>query len=531
MTLGAASTLWADDVMDEFLIRARQSRQEHRSATDEFIRSLDLTEAQARRLLTLLDEAAELHVEAYEAQAEIQPEISGAFQQFADEDSRNQGFSPEVERRTATLNHQAKEVREALVGELLELERLASEILSRPQLAYAKGFRPGRKHRPTADRRQAHAKTRGPKAGKRGGRRGARRGKEAGRAGSQSRLDRRLASAREELDAINRQIHPRLGSVGRYLLSPSAIDVMCSLTGSVPNENLRHARAVFENGTDDYPADMRDHHQAEITLLRAEINNWNLINGLHLSKEQIGRIVLLCEAFAVERDSVAQQRSSKRHSKRNRNRGKPPIVDLERAVEKVMNPGQQAVLADYKACLIPPKNLKDPVRVGQASDNSHLARLLTRARKMPSHRLQRVIAELLDREAEHFGQLSSDARAERADLLVATAREAAEMSDAEFEISKAEMAERIAPVDRPAELKKEISKLSRRKGKTGRVAQFMLKPLFIEQLRQRGRQLADGVVTERTDPASGPQAGNCEKGCALKPKGKKKVKKKVKTKP
>ncbi len=81
MTLGAASALWADDAMDEFLVRARQSRQEHRAATDEFIRGLDLTNAQARQLLTLIDEGfsrVSVNEEAFqEHNARLDEEASG----------------------------------------------------------------------------------------------------------------------------------------------------------------------------------------------------------------------------------------------------------------------------------------------------------------------------------------------------------------------------------------------------------------------------------------------------------------------
>jgi hypothetical protein len=117
-------------------------------------------------------------------------------------------------------------------------------------------------------------------------------------------------------------------------------------------------------------------------------------------------------------------------------------------------------------------------------------------------------------------------RRERFGLLVATAREAAEMSETEFEIEKADLALRIAPRDRVKELKAEIRTLARAEGRPGKVSKFMLKPLFIEQLRLRHRQLADGIVTAPTDLSDGPQAGNCEKGCAIKPKDKKKDRKK-----
>ncbi len=95
------------------------------------------------------------------------------------------------------------------------------------------------------------------------------------------------------------------------------------------------------------------------------------------------------------------------------------------------------------------------------------------------------------------------------------------MSDVDFELDKAEMAEQIAPRHQIDELRKKVNRLSRSRGLPGPVAQFMLKPSFIAQLRLRGQQLADGIVPEPTALTDGPQAGNCEKGCAIDGKGKK----------
>jgi hypothetical protein len=132
-----------------------------------------------------------------------------------------------------------------------------------------------------------------------------------------------------------------------------------------------------------------------------------------------------------------------------------------------------------------------------------------------------LIDTLLEKQAERFGELSPVERQQRVSLVLETVRDAAEMPEAEFELDKAELAERIAPRDRVGELKREIGVLSRREGLPGKVAQFMLKPGFIEQLRWRGRQLAEGVVMESANLAGRPRAENCEKGCAVKPKGKK----------
>ena len=524
----SAAGVWAEDPTDEVLLRAAQSRQKQRAAAQDFVAGLDLTESQARRLLTLLDEAATLHIEGYGLQADFLPEMIEVFTEFAREDSLNQGFSPQVERSTALTNRQAREARELFAEQMIELERQAGEILSDPQRAFAATFKPGDRARAEAAERNARTRE-GAKGlrwqAKRNRRKAARRAaKRADDSSHQFVGKARLAAARKELASLNRRIHPRLGPVGRYLLHPAAAESLCRISGTRPNQTLRDALDIFENGTEDYPAAERGKHKAQVAALRAEINNWNLINGLHLTRDQIKRIVTLVDAFEAEQEAAKAARANPR-GKRNRTRPGISRVRLEKSIENRMNPGQREVLADYKACLIPPKNLKNPVRVGQANDSSHLERLLARARKTPGPRRRAMLNEILDNEARHFGKLNPDERGQRFRLLLRTAREAAEMSDTEFELSRAELAERLTPRNRAQELKKEIAQISRKGGLPGKVAQFMLKPLFIDQLRTRGRQLAEGAVTEKVDLARGPQAPNCEKGCAINPKGKKKRKK------
>ncbi|MBN2563850.1 MAG: hypothetical protein JXQ75_23290 [Phycisphaerae bacterium] len=499
---GAAAQ--AEDPEGDVLMQAQVSRQRQRTASQELVAGLDLTEGQARQLLTLLDRASVLHVDAYEEQARLLPDTVEAYSEFAREDSLNQGFTPEVERRTARIHHEERRVHDAFVEEMLELEEQAAEVLSSPQVKRIKGFKPG-------EGRGAEA---GSRAGSNSSRKGRHNHRKAPRHGQrqqeqnrQTIVDKRLIAAREELAAEMQQIHPRLSPIGRYLLHPAAAEPLCQIAGTRPNQNLRDAFGVFEHGTEDYPVALCDQHKAEVAGLRAEINNWNLINGLHLGREQIVEIVRLCDDFEAQREAAMAQ-VGKGKARRNRNERAARVVDLEQSVERIMNPGQLAVLDEYKACLLPPKNLKNPVRAGQASDSTHYENWLTRARKMPFRRLRKAIDKVLDREAEHLGELSPDERQQRVGLMLDVVREAAEMSDVDFELSKGELAERLAPRDRPKELKDKVNDLARRKGLPGKIARFMLKPLFIEQLRERGRQLAEGVKAKPADLTDGPQAGD-----------------------
>ena len=311
------------------------------------------------------------------------------------------------------------------------------------------------------------------------------------------------------MDRLHRQIHPRAGRLGQVLLHPAAAITLCEIADTRPSEAIRRALNVQKSGTEGYPLRHHDLQKAAVKELRGRINNWNLINGLHLDSEQIERIVALYDHVApmVQEATKTGQRTSGGVNALK--------VAFERSVEGVLNAGQREVLAEFKPCLLPPKNLKDPVRIGQANDHSHAERWLERARKASDDRLAKLVTQTLEREAQHFGELSPAQRRQREASLLATAREAAAMSDVDFEINKAELAERVAPLDRIEALKTEIATLSRARGLPGTIARFMFDRQFIDQLRERGRQSADGTEPRTADLATGPQAETYQQNGAI----------------
>ncbi len=476
---------------DPSLLRAQAARERHADRARELIDRLDLSRLQARRLVPIAEQAAALHIEAYEGEAQLLPDMLEAFAEFAREDSLNQGFTRDVEQRTARLNRRAKEVRERLAEQLIALEEQASKVLEPSQRENLDSV--SQKPRSVGERvRRTDARSRA-------------------RAAQRQRAEARrrpLHEARQELSALYRRLHPSVGPIGQCLLHPFGADRLCKIARVRTPETLSAAADVLRHGTSEYPIELVERQKAEVRKLRAEINNWNLINGLHLGADQTQRITVLYDQAVAPTWEIVE---------RDAGSGVPSraIVALERQVERVLNDGQRQVLAEYKACLIPPKNLKDPVRIGQASDDSRYEGWLGRARKMSRRELGKHIELTLEKESEHFGELSRADRQKRVALLRKTVRQAATMSDTEFELSKVELAESIAPPDRAQEVKGRIAALARELGEPGALARFMLNPQFIEQLRLRGRQLAEGVGLKRADLAAGPQAENCDETCAI----------------
>jgi hypothetical protein len=484
LLLAPVCAVGEDDPTPE--VRAREERAT--SAAQRLLAALQVSPGQARWLLEIAEEAAKLHVAAYQEQARLQPEVLDAYRAFAAEDRANQGFSTEVERRTQRVHKHEKDSREKLAEGLRELEARAVRLLTPAQRAKLDSLTAG--HMSGSPRRAA-----GPAAN-------------IHLTAGQSASHDRLGDLHAELRQLQASIEPEAGPLARHLLHPAAFEPLCKLAGRQPPPTLRQAVQVYRDGTPECPRSLFAEREAEIGCLRKEINNWNLINGLQLDQEQIGQVLALYDGSALGTRPTPGRQAPHAQT--------VELAKLERAFEDVLNPGQRQVLADYKACLIPPKNLKDPVRVGQASDNaSGYERLLERARKLDGVRLRRAVDEVLDREVKHTGLLSTAERQKRAALLRQTARRAAAMSDTEFELGKADLAARIAPPDRLKELHQQVEAELRARDLPGKLAQFMLNEDFIGQLRERGQQLAAGVTPQASSLAADPQAENCEKGCAL----------------
>ena len=471
--------------------KVRAQRQKEQATTQQFLAQMQLSRAQIRRLIPLVEQAAEMYLESYQQQAELMPEMIEAYTAYAQEDRRNQGFSQEVDRRTGQLHHREIMLRENQARRLIELEQEAARVLNSSQRAIAESYRPGRQPSFAADNR-------------RGGRRGHR---------QLSADQQRLSSARDELRQIHRHRRPRAGNLGRYLLQPAAFTTLYQIAGQQPSSTVRYALEVYQKGTSDCPREEYEQQRAQLRELHGEINNWNLINGLHMSQAQISRIVGLYESAVPSKFLTGDEQSGRP--------GERMFLALERSVEDILNPGQIQVLAEYKPCLRPPKNLRDPVRIGQANDNSGHEKWLSKARTLSGKRLNRVVERCLEREEKHLGQMTSAERGQRRSLLKRTARQAARLSDTDFELSKSELAERIAPPDREQDLNQTINILTRQLNRPGRIANMLLKPDFIAQLRERGQQLATGVIPESANLAAEPQAENCDQSCAINPKKKK----------
>ena len=217
----------------------------------------------------------------------------------------------------------------------------------------------------------------------------------------------------------------------------------------------------------------------EVARTRHEISLLNLLNGLYLSEEQLAQLVPLAQRAAAIRgeyesaygaeaeaysreltalrdalytttgpDEETTRRTGRLHAKLDlqpRHEVAEKLGELEDEARAVLTDGQIAIIDDFKPCLFPPKDLADPVAVGQASTTEHEEVLLDVIRRMPDSLYQErraAIANTIVRRGEREkGAVPSDVKSAMIDTYVEKLDGLRELSAEDFELEKKEIAE------------------------------------------------------------------------------------------
>ncbi|MBI5026408.1 MAG: hypothetical protein HZC12_06740 [Nitrospirae bacterium] len=260
----------------------------------------------------------------------------------------------------------------------------------------------------------------------------------------------------------------------------------------------------------------------KIEELRREITLLNLINGLNLTDSQSEEILKyvkeakairdstereydlmkgrLNAAFAELRDSLydkntrptqeveRQAAELNRRVKEKKEETLRQLREIEGKTRSVLTPGQIEIVQSFRPCLIPPKDLNNPVRAGQAFDSSPAERLLERIRSIPEKRYAtakyRIADEYIKRLESHIGGMAESEKDAKIAVLLETLYKARKMSDEEFALNKRELALQINPKKERAELKKRFYLERSRKG-IGPVGRFLLDEKAITILEKR----------------------------------------------
>jgi hypothetical protein len=475
----------ADRLRDE-IRDLNQEIQSYRTAD-----RLQLRHDQMRELLPLVREArdtAERHAEEWRRVLEKQ---KVAFTAFKAEDLRDAGFSAEVEKRASEAEHEGREVKKKFYDRINELEKKAEAVLNEPQRQELRGRW-----------RQSE-------------------GSDAHR--------QELDQIRRDLEEIHHEHYGSIGPIGRFLVSSSA-------------ENLLENRLVVAEKSDTPEAKNPERTdvsrtvrrlEKEVGELRSDINLLNLLNGLHLSAQQDSQLAGVLKETGDEDRELRKDKAQKYVKALTRmrdylaaNKPVPPSVSREvdalqkeftmnasrkspssqkqclktqvEKTEKILTEAQKSVLADYKPCLIPPKNLKDPVRIGQANDTSAEARTLERIRSVPENRFGQdsaaIVEKTLSDYESHTGRFKGTEREAKKKWLTGFLADVRKMPDADFQMNKAELATRLQTLNKEEELRKRLGELTGGKESAicQKIAQHLLNPRIIPLLDPRRGEKTDG---------------------------------------
>ncbi len=266
----------------------------------------------------------------------------------------------------------------------------------------------------------------------------------------------------------------------------------------------------------------------ETRRLRQEISLLNLLNGLYLSPEQLGQLVPLAEkaaaihqqyrqTYATESGDYARELSalrdglygatgatpeqkgpaSARHHRLDsllRQKMTDELLPLEEEARRVLNEAQLAIIQDFKPCLTPPKNLSDPVAVGQVNTTEREEAMLDIVRRMPpalyADQRARIAEAIVNQQEMMKGKLGADVRAATQATFGRRMDEARMLSDVEYALRKKDLARSFQVYD---------DKVVFRQGQrqTGPVAAWLLGADSAAILKRwRDARQADPVRTE-----------------------------------
>lgn len=366
--------------------------------------------------------------------------------------------------------------------------------------------------------------------------------------------DTRREHLQEDLKRIHLEEHPESSTLVRLLLTEKAASILRGGRAVKPSARRREVRELEE----------------EVCLLRRQISLLNLLNGLHLTREQLGRLAEIGEragrelppgvaaapssfssvGFPPHPDvSVAREAEEKQLEREldrlraDAERGRLPAAkevrlvqalagcasvpqrrldpEAERALAEelleVLTPAQEEVVLRFSACLIPPRDLRDPVRVGQAAGDENLGKELQRIRDLDEDSYRAGRAKIVERSLSWLerqdGTWPAGERGRALEELGAVFDEARGLDDVAFAVRRAELGARIELLGRKTRLLQELKPKSARELER-RAVRYLFDPdlpVLARDIvaRRERRGAADPVDLEKLVGAPSCEDGGC----------------------
>ncbi|HNV72950.1 MAG TPA: hypothetical protein PKO06_24790, partial [Candidatus Ozemobacteraceae bacterium] len=273
----------------------------------------------------------------------------------------------------------------------------------------------------------------------------------------------------------------------------------------------------------------------ELEEIREDISLLNLLRGLYLSKDQLGQLLDLAnqaqrirqstlQPFLDRKDQIIGDFRSLRDSlylapgNEKKAQEKAREVDqqmkeavggvndliyaLEEKASSILTSAQICILDDFKACLIPPKDLGNPVRVGQAGAAEGLLGKLTdlihcapdRLWKERGDRLLKRVSEKLE---EKSGEISPALKQDLNRRLHEIANKIRACNDVDFTLKKHDLAKELLVINPDKGLKHGHRK-------NGPVARWLLADVTVRVLPQWLKAMERVDFTAAGDDATDP---------------------------
>jgi hypothetical protein len=215
--------------------------------------------------------------------------------------------------------------------------------------------------------------------------------------------------------------------------------------------------------------------------LGREISLLNLINGLFLSPEQISQMLkilrkvegimgkyqsravsqahqmeeilnefrgILGRNEEIDQELIQKFLQAKKREEELKKEYHSALMPYQDQMQEVLNENQLALIEEFKPCIVPPQDTRNPVRVGQAAGDTRMEeKLLTRIRQMDENLYQRrnplLIARLIERVERRVGLFSDEERVEEERRVADIFKRARELSDLDFEARKDDLAREL----------------------------------------------------------------------------------------
>jgi hypothetical protein len=253
----------------------------------------------------------------------------------------------------------------------------------------------------------------------------------------------------------------------------------------------------------------------QVETLRSQISALNLINGMFLTKDQLikyldvlkdkkdlddkyqkkfnGLKSELAENFnkllkdvgenkGISKDVQEKANGINKEEKDLAEDYKLKLIDLENNIEAFLTENQKCIIDEFKPCLIPPKNLRDPARVGQAKgDASSVVSELEKIKDVPPKRYEKVKSKFIERYLEEYEKkisvLSADEKQKLINQVAGIIDEVRSMPKVDFEMKKEEIGKEL--------ILDKMKKEKRKKYEVGKTGKILLEESLIPIIEKR----------------------------------------------